>query len=150
CQRFGIKAEQYIPSYWKIGFYRGHIYALPTTPASTALQYNKTMLQEAGLDPNHPPQTIEEMDAYAAKITVKQNGRIAKAGCMPAEPGWWNWSWGYFFGGRLWDGKANITANSPENVRAFEWIASYSDKYGKTDLQNFRSGFGSFSSPQNA
>ncbi|HZP82405.1 MAG TPA: ABC transporter substrate-binding protein [Chthonomonadaceae bacterium] len=150
CQRFGITAEQYIPAYWKIGFYRGHVYALPTTPASTALHYNKQMFQEAGLDPNRPPKTIEEMDADAEKITTRRNGRIDKAGFMPAEPGWWNYGWGYIFGGRLWDGKANITANSPENVRAFAWIASYSKKYGATELQTFRSGFGNFSSPQNA
>jgi ABC-type glycerol-3-phosphate transport system substrate-binding protein len=150
CQRAGITADQYIPSYWNIGYYHGHVYALPSTPASTALHYNKAMLQAAGLDPNKPPQTIEELDADAAKITTRKNGRIDKAGFMPAEPGWWNWGWGFLFGGKLWDGKSHITANSPENVRAYAWVQSYSQKYGVNDLQTFRSGFGNFSSPQNA
>jgi multiple sugar transport system substrate-binding protein len=109
------------------------------------------MLHEAGLDPGRPPRTIEEMDAFAKRITRRdRNGRIARGGFIPSEPGWWNWGWGCVFGGRLWDGKGRITANSPDNVRAFEWIRSYSRKYGATDLQTFRSGFGNFSSPQNA
>lgn len=151
CAEFGIRRSQYIPCYWDIGVYRGRVYSLPTTPASTALHYNRTMLREAGLDPDRPPRTIEEMDAYADRITVRDSRRrIVRAGFMPSEPGWWNWGWGGVFGGKLWDGKERITANAPENVRAFEWIQSYSLKYGATDLQTFRSGFGNFSSPQNA
>lgn len=150
CKQAGINEEQYVPAYWQIGYYHNHVYALPTTPASTAMHYNHDLFQQAGLDPNHPPETIEEMDAMAAKVTKRVNGHIAVAGFMPAEPGWWNFMWGYVFGGRLWDGNGKITANCPENVRAFEWIASYSRKYGATDLQTFRSGFGNFSSPQNA
>lgn len=151
CRRAGITAEQYIPAYWHIGFYRGHIYALPSTPASTALHYNRALFRQAGLDPDRPPRTFEEMDAAAERITRRDPaGRIEVAGFMPAEPGWWNWGWGYLFGGRLWDGRDRITANAPENVRALEWVQSYSKKYGATDLQTFRSGFGNFSSPQNA
>lgn len=149
CQENGISESQYVPIYWKIGHYRGHQYALPSTPASTALHYNKAMFREIGIDPEKPPQTLEEMDAIATKMTTYKNGKLDKTGFMPAEPGWWNWGWGYLFGGTLWDGKDKITANSPENVRAFEWVASYSKKFGATNLQSFRSGLGNFSSPQN-
>jgi ABC-type glycerol-3-phosphate transport system substrate-binding protein len=150
CRKAGIKEEDYIPAYWNIGAYNGKLYSLPTTPASTALHYNIDLLKNAGLDPNKPPKTIEELDAYADKITTKKDGRIDISGFMPSEPGWWNWAWGAFFGGRLWDGKSKITADSPEYIRAFKWIASYSKKYGPGELQTFRSGFGNFSSPQNA
>ncbi|MBW3623139.1 MAG: ABC transporter substrate-binding protein [Armatimonadetes bacterium] len=151
CRKYGITAEQYIPAYWNIGYYKGHVYALPTTPASTALHYNRAMFREAGLNPDRPPRTLEEMDGYAEKVYQRDpSGRLVRAGFMPSEPGWWNWGWGYLFGGRLWDGKSKITANSPENVRAFEWVQSYSRKYGATELQQFRQGFGNFSSPQNA
>ncbi|HLV81439.1 MAG TPA: ABC transporter substrate-binding protein [Chthonomonadaceae bacterium] len=151
CRQYGISADQYIPAYWNMGFYHGHVYALPTTPATTALHYDKTMFQQAGLDPNNPPKTIEEMDSDAARITTTDaQGHILKSGFMPSEPGWWNWAWGYFFGGKLWDGKDKITANDPNNVRAFSWVQSYAKKYGVTELQTFHSGFGNFSSPQNA
>ncbi|CAN5409417.1 ABC transporter substrate-binding protein [soil metagenome] len=150
CKEAGITPADYIPAYFEIGHYKDHIWSLPTTPASTALHFNIDLLKSAGIDPNKPPSTIEELDAYADKITTKKNGRIDISGFMPSEPGWWNWAWGGFFGGSLWDGKDKITANSPENVRAFTWIQNYSKKYGAGDLQSFRSGFGNFSSPQNA
>jgi ABC-type glycerol-3-phosphate transport system substrate-binding protein len=150
CRKYGINRSQYIPVYFDIGFYDGHIYSLPTTPASTALHYNRTLFRNAGLDPDKPPQTLEELDADAAKMMKIRDGRVEEAGFLPAEPGWWNWGWGCVFGGRLWDGKSRITANDPANVRAFSWIQSYPKKFGSTELQTFRSGFGNFSSPQNA
>ncbi|MDW8208514.1 MAG: ABC transporter substrate-binding protein, partial [Chloroherpetonaceae bacterium] len=151
CRKAGIRAEQYIPAYWDVGVYRGHIYALPSTPASTALHFNRRMLEEIGHDPDDPPETIEELNALADKLTRRDaSGRIIQAGFMPNEPDWWRWGWGFVFGGQLWDGKGKITANSPENVRAFEWVQSFFKKYGVKDLQTFRSGFGNFSSPQNA
>ncbi|MCW3052143.1 MAG: carbohydrate transporter substrate-binding protein family [Chthonomonadales bacterium] len=151
CRQKGIQESDYIPVYWDMGIYQGHLYALPSTPASTALHYNKQMLRNAGLDPEKPPQTLEEMDAMAAKITkLDAQDRFVTAGFLPAEPGWWNWGWGEVFGGRFWDGKSKITADDPGNIRAMEWVQSYSKKYGAAKLQSFRSGFGNFSSPQNA
>lgn len=151
CRKFGISESLYIPAYWKIGFYRGHVYALPSTPASTALHYNRAAFQAAGQQPDRPPKTIEEMTALADRITSRDAaGHFIMAGFLPAEPGWWNWGWGALFGGRLWDGERRITADSQENVRAFRWIRSFSEKYGPGEIQTFRSGFGNFSSPQNA
>ncbi len=151
CRKYGVSANQYVPAYWRMGFYRDHVYALPSTPATTALHYNRALFRQVGLNPARPPATLEEMDAMSRRLFHRDaQGRITRAGFMPAEPGWWNWSWGYYFGGRLWDGKSRITANSPENIRAFEWAQSYSKQYGAQELQSFRSGFGNFSSPQNA
>ncbi len=149
CAKAGIKREDYIDIFYDIGFYQGHTYALPSVPASVALHFNKDMLAEVGIQ--NPPETIEELNADSIKLTKKgTNGTIIKQGFLPAEPGWWNWAWGYFFGGALWDGKDKITANSKENIRAFEWIQWFSTQFGSGELQTFRSGFGNFSSPQNA
>lgn len=151
CEEYGLTRDHYIPIYWDIGYYRNHIYALPSTPASTALHYNKRLLREAGFDPNRPPETIEELDAMAEKITVRDaNGRFIRSGFLPSEPGWWNWGWLMVFGGQHWDGVDRITVTSPEAIRAYEWVQSYSKKYGVTEQQQFRQGFGNFSSPQNA
>jgi len=151
CNRAGIGPEQFIPAYWRQCIHRGHIWALPSTPASTALHWNKRLFREAGLDPERPPRSIEELDEFAKMLTkVDAEGRIVQMGFMPSEPGWWNWAWGYFFGGKLWDGRSKITCASPENVRAFEWVQSYAKRCGVQQLQAFQSGFGNFSSPQNA
>ena len=150
CRKAGISRDQYVPVFWDMGSYHGHQYCLPTTPASTALHYSRKMLKDAGLDPDHPPQTIEEMDAASEKITTyTPDKKLDKTGFLPSEPGWFNWYWGYVFGGKLWDGKDKITANSTENVRAFKWVQTYSKKFGGTNIQSFHNGLGNFSSPQN-
>lgn len=149
CAGYGIKESSYVPIYWKQCFYRNHVFALPSVPASIALHYNRAAFRKAGLDPNKPPKTIEEMDADAEKLTVPDGkGSYVQMGFQPSDPGWWNWGWGFFFGGKLWDGKDKITCNSPENIRAFEWVASYTKKYGP-GAKSFVSGLGNFSSPQN-
>ncbi|HVL38313.1 MAG TPA: extracellular solute-binding protein, partial [Fimbriimonadaceae bacterium] len=96
CRQYGIEAEDYVPVFWNMGFYKGRVYALPSTPASTALHYNLELFSKAGLDPQRPPKTIEELDAMADKLVVKDaQGRIRQSGFMPSEPGWWNWGWSY-------------------------------------------------------
>ncbi len=147
----GLGRDAFIPCYWDMLEHRGRIWALPTTPASVALHYNKRLFREARLDPERPPRTMEELDEFSERLTKRdEDGRIVQMGFMPAEPGWWNWAWGVFFGGRMWDGEGTITCDEPETVRAFEWVQSYARKYGVKNLQVFQSGFGNFSSPQNA
>ena len=149
CRASGIKQGDYIPAYWQLMTYNGTIWALPTTPASTALHYNRAMFKAAGFDPDKPPQTIEEMDAMGEKMSVEKDGHIDKIGFTPSEPGWFNYAWGFYFGGRLWDGVSKITATDPGNIAAYEWIQSYAKKYGGNALSSFKSGLGQFDSPQN-
>lgn len=150
AKEFGIKEEDYLPVFWRMCLYRGHLYALPTTADTLALHYNKKMFREAGLDPEKPPKTIQELDEMAEKLTkIDANGKIKQLGFSPTQPGWWPTTWALWFGGDIWDGKEKLTLNSEAYIKALEWIQKYSKKYGITSLQNFQSGFGSFSSPQN-
>jgi len=166
----GFDRSAYIAHYLELGEYRGKTWALPIVPASIALLTNKRLFKEAGLDPDKPPTTIEELDEYAAKLTQWEvtlpNGekkietgylpdvppsqkRLIQAGFLPSEPGWWSYGWGYFFGGSLLDGPNQISAESPANLRAYDWVASYSKHLGIGVIKRFRSGFGNFASPQN-
>jgi len=168
----GITRDDYIPVFWDLCQLRGFMWALPSTPASVALHWNKKMFRDAGLDPERPPRTIEELDRMGEQITlveVKRNGKkerirfteltdeerashsfdIITLGYTPSEPGWWNAVWGYWFGGRLWDEDRKITANSPENIEAFTWFQGYTKKYGLNNLRKFGAAFGNFASPQN-
>lgn len=147
----GMGRDDYVHVFYDLCRHRDTTWALPTTPATVALHWNKRLFKEAGLDPNTPPKTLDELDEFADRLTKRdKDGELVQLGFLPQEPGWWNWAWGYWFGGRLWDGKETITADSPENLRAFEWIKSYTDRYGTDNIKRFASGFGNFSSPQNA
>jgi len=158
-RKSGLRRDRYIPQYLQIGMFHGTVYALPTTPASVALFYNKDhfaahadALRAAGLDPNRPPRTIEELDRYAEALTeFNPDGTVRVMGFLPTEPGWWNATWGYYFGGRLYDPTTDrVTPDDPANIRAFLWVKKYAEKYGRDRLLRFRAGFGNFDSPNNA
>ena len=172
CAESGIKEEDYIPSIWATCVHKGHIWALPSTPASLALLWNKKMFRDAGLNPEKPPRSIEELDVMSEKLTrveVERKGetveirfdeltpeereaktfKLTQLGYSPSEPGWWNAMLGFWFGGSLWDGDRTITLDSPENIAAFRWFQSYPEKFGKKNLELFGSSFGNFASPQN-
>jgi len=146
-----IVAERYLPVYWDMVHYRGHLWALPSAPVIGALHWNKDLFREAGLDPEKPPRTIAELDDYAKRLTRRNptTGRLEVMGFLHSEPGHWPQIWGYFFGGTLWDGSGRLTFDSPTNVRAYEWVQNYAREYGPAELQTLRSSFGSVASAQN-
>lgn len=47
----------------------GQLYTLPTAVRTLALLYNKDLMAAAGLDPENPPQTIEELEQQAVQCT---------------------------------------------------------------------------------
>jgi len=168
----GISRTNYIPIFWDLCTYRGYVWALPSTPATTALHWNKALFREAGLDPNHPPRSLAELDAMAERLTIVElvrtgatqrvrftdltsaekaakEFRLVQVGHLPQEPGWWMALWPYWFGGRIWDGDRHLTATAPENIRTFEWFRAQAEKYGVENLRTFGASFGNFSSPQN-
>lgn len=154
----GLDDDHYIPKYLEMCRYEGHTYVLPTTPVSIALFYNLDhfgakagQLRAADLDPNRPPQTIDELDRYADVLTeMAPDGTPDVMGFLPTEPGWYNAAWPYYFGGGLFDESGSPTPDLPANVRAFEWLKGYASRYGRDNLTRFRQGFGNFDSPQNA
>jgi multiple sugar transport system substrate-binding protein len=143
--------DRYDPVFAKMCQYRATVWALPSAPVTVALYWNKGLFREAGLDPDRPPRTIAELDAFAQKLTRRdaKTGALVQLGFLPQEPAWWDWAYPLWFGGRLWDGE-HITANQPENVEALTWVESYTRTNGLDNLQRFTAGFGKFSSPQSS
>jgi ABC-type glycerol-3-phosphate transport system substrate-binding protein len=155
----GSTSATYLPVYWKACHYNGHLYALVSTPAAVALHYNKKIfadnagaLRAAGLDPTRPPRTIDELDRYAKALDqFDANGHLIRAGYLPMEPGWYVDFTYIWFGGKIWDEKTHrFTFTDPRVVRAFQWVQNYSKRLGRDAISNFRSGMGTFDSPQNA
>lgn len=166
----GIKADDYIPTYWQQCAYQDFMWALPSTPTTLALHWNKKMFRQAGLDPNRPPRSLDELDAMSDKLTIVEinrdgklihvrypdlteeekrakNFKLVQVGHLPTQPGWWIPEWVWWFGGRLWDGQRTITANSPEGLQTFDWLRRSSEKFGIENLRSFGATFGNFASP---
>lgn len=147
----GITRDKYIDIFWRVCSHRDHLWALPSTPTSIGLVWNKKLFRAAGLDPERPPKSIAELDEYAQKLVkYRPDGGLESIGFIPGEPNWFDSMWGCWFGGELWDGEKTITADAPKVLAAYQWVESYPKRYGASQLLSFRDGFGNFASPQNA
>lgn len=69
------------PEQMKLTEYNGKYYGLPVHSTQQCLVYNKKLFAEAGLDPDHAPETWEEFYKYAKKLTkYDSNGFITQLG----------------------------------------------------------------------
>jgi sn-glycerol 3-phosphate transport system substrate-binding protein len=57
---------------------KGKLYPVPFNVSNPVFYYNKKAFQAAGLDPNNPPKTLDEVKAAAQKL--KDSGAVAQAG----------------------------------------------------------------------
>lgn len=158
---YGLTREHYKPVYYDSCTYRGTLFALPSTPAATALHYNKRLVQAkadqlraAGFDPDVPPRTLAELDAWATILDeIEESGgrkRVIRTGYLPMEPGWFIQHTPRWFGGSIYDEATNrVNFLSPESIAAYDWVRSYSEKLGRDSMTEFRSGLGGFNSTQN-
>jgi len=65
-------------NYYRVG---GKLYCMPFNSSNAIMFYNKTLFKKAGLDPDRPPKTYEELLDYAEKLMVKDDkGNVAQAG----------------------------------------------------------------------
>ena len=64
-----IQAEDYIPALWNAGEIEEAQYAIPIDAFPRHLYYNKELFEQAGLDPESPPQNLEELIDAAQKVS---------------------------------------------------------------------------------
>lgn len=64
----------------------GKVWSIPFQRSTPVLYYNKDAFKEAGLDPNRPPQTWDEVVEYAKKLTKKDGNQVTRWGvAIPTE-----------------------------------------------------------------
>jgi multiple sugar transport system substrate-binding protein len=148
----GIGPNTYKEKYWEEVHYQGRLYGLVNSAVDVALYYNTDLFTAAGLSPEHPPQTLAELDSDARAMDVTdKDGRIKVAGYSPLEPGWYlpfTCSW---FGGTWWDDQSRrFTLTDPRVIAAYRWIQSYYPASRRDAAAQFQSGLGNFDSPSNA
>ena len=107
----------------------GEYYALPTAVRSLALFYNKKLFQEAGLDPNTPPKTVDELLDFAKKTTKRDGaGNMLSAGITLDFPGqdyhWWRETLLRQNGGAPYsDDNRKVTYDSEAGAKSLNWYA---------------------------
>lgn len=113
--------------------YNGTVYAVPILQNSLGYMYNVDLFIEAGLDPDNPPATWDELKEAAAKLTkTDANGEIVQAGIRydlnrPSPiTSIMNFVWQA--GGNILDENNQVIINSPETANALNFIKSLFDE----------------------
>jgi ABC-type glycerol-3-phosphate transport system substrate-binding protein len=122
---------------------------MPMTRDSRALYWNRRRFREAGLDPDRPPQTMEEALTMAKRMTRRNpDGSLAQLGMSLPDDAALLFA---AFGGGVWDERTGrVTANRPENVAALRWQVALADAQGGVVAVNaYAAGFGKDASGQN-
>lgn len=135
----GLSSEDFWTPRWRESTFRNRVYAIPWgADPNFALVWNKDLFRKAGLDPEGPPRTIDDLDRMIARLTIHdRNGTIIQLGLNP-----WEWSganclftWGYAFGGAFYKEPdpthplGTVTADDPKVVAALQWMADFARRY---------------------
>lgn len=104
----------------------GAIWAVPTQAYGMSLTYNRTLFTQAGLDPDKPPTTWDEVRSYARTIAEK-TGMAGFAEMATQNTGGWQLTtMTYALGGRMEtfadDGKVTATLTNDATKAALRWL----------------------------
>lgn len=140
----GIRKEDFYHACWAEATYKGKVYAIPYNTDDRALYYNRKLFREAGLDPDKPPRTWDELLLYAKKLTVyRSDGGFKRIGFIPNFGNSWLYLYSWQNGGEFMspDGRT-CTMNNPYSVEALQYMVSVYDALkGVEAINSFSSGF---------
>jgi multiple sugar transport system substrate-binding protein len=139
-QKDGVNLGDYFPVLVDKMKYEGKMYGMPNDTDVRVLYYNKKMFQDAGLDPNKPPVSWDELEQYADKLTKWNDKKMLDViGFSPALGNLHLWTLAWTNGGSFWDDQGKPTFNKPENLEALQWEKKIQDKYGVKAMSAFNS-----------
>jgi len=118
----GLKEGDFAPAVWNAGIYNNQRYGIPLDMHPLGFYYNKSLMEQAGLDPNKPPQTREE---YEAALEEFKKSGIQGSWVSPFPfTGVLQWeSLLWQFGGDLYnEDVTQATFNSDAGVEALTWM----------------------------
>lgn len=138
AEKDGVTKDDYYPFAWAEANYEGKLYGIPTSTDARMLFYNIDEFKKAGLDPNNPPKTIDELEQAAKQLTIKEGSRFKQIGFIPWFGQGQLYTWGWAFGGDFYNEETGkVTANDPKIVDALKWESEYAKSYGISNLTSF-------------
>lgn len=139
----GVRKKDYLPAAWNEAVYQGHVFAIPWGLDLRALYYNKNDFRDAGLDPNKPPQTWDQMMYDARQMTQHTPAGYSRIGFIPAFSQGWLYMWSWQEDGEFMspDGRT-CTLDNPYTEQALTNEVKWYDQLGGVDAINaFAGGF---------
>ncbi|MDQ4077996.1 MAG: ABC transporter substrate-binding protein [Chloroflexota bacterium] len=127
---------------WEETLLDGESYGIPHETDVRVLFYNKTAMEEAGLDPEDPPETWDEVIEMGNALDVQEGDAWTRIGFLPhwkVGPDFWAYTNGWE---AVVDGVPNV--NDPAYIETVSWMNERIDHYGDWEtLQNFQASYGS-------
>lgn len=122
-QATGVSRDAFIPVSLEMGQYNGKQYMLPMQVFYLVLYWNKDLFKAAGLDPERPPQTWEELADYAERLTDPSKAQYGYGVAVKTAPATFaSLVWGN--GGDVVDLEARKSVlDTPQNVESFRYLA---------------------------
>ncbi len=119
----------------------GKLFAMPYLIDCSALMWNKAAFRDAGLDPESPPRSLDELAEYAVRLTQAERGNVSRLGLQPLSD---MYLINTAFGGKLFDPESGkVTADHPGCVAALKWYIKLVERMGGYQQVNgFAAGFG--------
>lgn len=117
------------------------VYALPFNTDTQILFYNKDLFEEAGLDPEQPPETWEELDEYAGQLDVQEGDTYERIGFYPligAGTDVWILN---ALGENYLQEDGEVLVDTEPVHEAFNWILDSQEKYGQSQITSVNSQF---------
>ncbi|MCM3634691.1 ABC transporter substrate-binding protein [Paenibacillus camelliae] len=126
--------------------FNGKQYGFPLIVSTSVFVYNKTLLDELGVQ---PPQTWDDIDAFNEAVTLKENGETTRyAFSVPGWDAWYFDPWMINGGGQiLTDDQSASAVETPESMRYIENFYKWKTDgymhigYGKGASDNMRQMF---------
>lgn len=136
AEAVGVTKDLYFDFAWDEATYKDRVHALPFDTDTRGFWYNKDIFTEAGLDPEQPPQTLDELKTMAEALTTRGGGdQVTRFGFHPLWDQMWLYTWGFAFEGEFQDpATKRITFSHPNNIAAMEYMKAWVDEIGVRDL----------------
>lgn len=127
-----VYADDYFPATWEEATFRGASYGVPFNTDTRVLLYHAGMFAEAGLDPDSPPSTWDELRQNAARITRRSgSGTLEQIGYVPhhGHGGFVHYLW-QNGGSVLNDDHTQVTFDGIEGEEALGFMVDFVEWYG--------------------
>lgn len=118
-----VDKNNFLENVVDLSYVDGKLYGTPMQYNVSYLYWNKTLFEQAGLDPETPPATMEELAEFAVKLTDSSKNQFGLA--LPTNATYMQFLWAN--GGDANDPTANKNLlDSEANLKTLEWMQDLS------------------------
>lgn len=155
-----IDQDNFAKETWSLFTWEGDIYGIPGVESAPreSLGYNVDLVEEAGLDPDNPPQTWDEvLEWHMALTQFDDAGNAVVVGLDPmdamggsigaGDPWMWPPSWGFDY---FDEDNLAFDVDRPETAEIFATIKQFYDHVGVEKMEAFRTGYGTWTASPTA